>query len=435
MRFGYELIVILLMLVLNAIFAAYEMALASVSRSRLAVLVNSKKKGAEAAAFMKDRMEASLAVVQLGITMVGAIAAATGGAGVEEAFVPYLKDVLGISEPISKVIAIASLVIPLGFFTIIFSELVPKMFALNNREWVCLRLSGTMKALAQIAYPVVSVFENVVKALIKLGARRWQPPKGIEEHQTIHELRAAAALARTSRLIGAREEKIVMSAAHLSVRSISNIMLPAADISMIPIESSLSDALVRSHLDMHTRFPVCEKDGDPQTIKGYVNVKDIINALKLNPENPSISGITRPLKIVNANMLISEVLEQMILEKVHIALIASDSGSVVGMVTLEDIIEELVGEIEDEFDRLPPHIHPYGSIWIMGGGALMGNVALTVGIEIPQNEKNLTLADWCTKVLGRQPEGGEVIESGELRVTVRKLRRRKLSEAVVGKLI
>lgn len=435
MRFGYELIVISLMLVLNAIFAAYEMALASVSRARLAVLVNEKRKGAEAAAFMKDRMEASLAVVQLGITMVGAIAAATGGAGVEEAFVPYLTDTFGISEPISKVIAIASLVIPLGFFTIIFSELVPKMFALNNKEWVCLSLSGIMKLLAQIAYPVVSVFENVVKALIKLGARKWHPPKGIEEHQTIHELRAAAALARTSRLIGAREEKIVMSAAHLSVRPISNIMLPASDISMIPIESSLSDALVRSHLDMHTRFPICEKDGDPQTIKGYVNVKDIINALKLNPANPSISGITRPIRAVNANMLISEVLEQMILDKVHIALVASDNGNIVGMVTLEDIIEELVGEIEDEFDRLPSHMHPYGSIWIMGGGALMGNVALTVGVEISQNEKNLTLADWCTKVLGRQPEGGEVIESGELRITVRKLRRKKLSEAVVGKLI
>ena len=100
--FGYELAVIILMLVLNAVFAAYEMGLASISRARIAVLVNEKKKGAAEAAFMKDRMEASLAIVQLGITLVGAIAAATGGAGVQESFAPYIQNTWHISKIFPK---------------------------------------------------------------------------------------------------------------------------------------------------------------------------------------------------------------------------------------------------------------------------------------------------------------------------------------------
>src|SRR5512137_1497758 len=135
--FLYELAVILAMLVLNAVFAAYEMGLASISRARLAILLHDRRKGAADAVFMKDRMEASLAVVQVGITVVGAVAAATGGAGVQEKFSPYLQQ-WGLSGTLAHIVALAMLVVPLTFVTIVFAELVPKMIALHNNEWVVL---------------------------------------------------------------------------------------------------------------------------------------------------------------------------------------------------------------------------------------------------------------------------------------------------------
>ena len=141
MPFGFELMVIGAMLFFNAVFAAYEMALASVSHSRLMLLVSEKKKGAGEAAFMKDRMEASLAVIQLGITLFGAIAAATGGAGVEESVAPFLHEVWRIPNVLSEFLALLLLILPLSALTIMFAELVPKMFALQNKEWVCLALS------------------------------------------------------------------------------------------------------------------------------------------------------------------------------------------------------------------------------------------------------------------------------------------------------
>ena len=437
MRFGYELLIILLMLFFNAVFAAYEMALASISRARLVTLCQQKKRGAEEASYMKNRMEASLAVVQLGITLAGAIAAATGGAGAQEFFAPYFVQTFGISEFYANVLAVICIVIPLSAFTIIFAELVPKMFALDNREWVCLSLSPPMKMIATFANPVVSFFETIVKNIMGLSSKKLKGEMASAyDKQSLHELNAAAALARTARLIGAHEEKIVLSAAQLPHRKVTDIMLPAADISTIPIKTSLAQALVKAHLDMHTRFPVCEEENNPQTIIGYINFKDIINALKLNPENPTIQGITRPIKKLSADTSLSQALAEMMREKMHITVVVSANQQVIGMITLEDIIEELVGEIEDEFDRLPTYVHPCGSGWIMGGGVPMKMVASTLGIEQPPDllDRNPALAEWVIQKMGRPVEGGEVFRHNNISVSVRKLRRKKLAEALVSKI-
>lgn len=435
MPFVNELLIIFLMLFFNAIFAAYEMALASVSRARLALLVQKKRKGAEDAAFMKDRMEASLAVVQVGITLVGAIAAGIGGAGAAEIIEPQITLALGIPVVFSQTIALALIIIPLSALSIVFAELVPKTFAYNNREWVCLNFSPFMKVLYYIFYPVVIMFETIVRNISKFGAKKFNPTKPEDVHG-LHELRAAASVARTLRLIGAHEEKIVHSATELSTRPVHQIIIPAQEISMIPMKWTLSEALIKAHLDMHTRYPVCEAENDPQSIAGYVNFKDIIFALNINPQSPTIQGIVRPIKSVSANSTISYVLEEMIRETTHIALVKDERGKILGLVTLEDLIEELVGEIEDEYDRLPTHIHPYVNGWIMGGGVSMREIAHTTNLKqlitkSPAGE-NLNLADWCSLGRAASLKGGEVVEKEGLVVTVKKLRRTQLAEALVS---
>ena len=430
--FIYELMVIGAMLVLNAIFAAYEMGLASISRARLAILLHDRRKGAADAVFMKDRMEASLAVVQVGITVVGAVAAATGGAGVQEQFSPYVQQ-WGLSETLADVIVLAMLVIPLTFVTIVFAELVPKMFALQNNEWVVLRLSPVMKVLSRVAHPVVWVTEGTVKAVVRLLPHHARAETGAKS-QWLHELRAAVSLARTSKLMGEREEKIVLAAAQMSTRPVRDIVIPAQDMSMICVGSTLMEALVQAHMDMHTRFPVCMKPNDPQSVETYLNFKDIVAAMRVNPKDPSIRGISRPIKKVQEDMVLSNLLEMMIQQKTHIVLVVSQEGTVLGMVTLEDVIEELVGEIEDEFDRLPVHIHPCGTAWIMGGGVPMTTVASTAGLDWSGkfgSGRVPALAEWARQNAPDGLQGGEAIEGDDLRVVPRKFRRKKLLEAMV----
>ncbi|MDP2654251.1 MAG: hemolysin family protein [Candidatus Omnitrophota bacterium] len=431
----FELIVIALMLAFNAVFAAYEMALASISRARLTILVTQKRKGAEDAIYMKDRMEASLAVIQVGITLVGAIAAAVGGSGATEILAPVLESRLGIPETLADILSLIFIILPLSALTITFAELIPKTYALNHNVWVCLKLSPGMRILYHVMYPAITVLERIVKSVMTLAAKKASPQIRADDQLGLHELTAAVSLARTSRLIGAREEKIVLSAAQLSVRPVREIMLPIADVSVIPLACTLSEALVRAHMDMHTRFPVSGQEKDPQTIQGYINFKDIIAALKINPNDPSIRGIIRPIKTVLADTPISSVLEKMMQEKLHITMVGSHSGRILGMITLEDIIEELVGEIEDEYDRLPAYIHPLSGGWIVGGGVPMTTLAITIGMKwtsAQDGEALMRFADWFERQTKKRVAGGETVEINGFQFTVRKFRRKKLSEAVIN---
>ena len=183
--------------------------------------------------------------------------------------------------------------------------------------------------------------------------------------------RRPVSLARTKRLMGAQEERIVLSAAKLSRRKIQDIILPASEISMMPSGLSLSEALLRAHLDLHTRFPISAEENNPQTIDGYITFKDLVTALKMHAATPTVRGIARPIKRIDSTSTSSQVLEQMMREKLHIALVESNDHRILGLITMEDIIEELVGDIEDEADSLPSHMHPTSGGWLMGGGVPM----------------------------------------------------------------
>lgn len=433
-----ELLVMGLMIVINSVFAAYEIALASVGLARLDTLARDHHRGAAAALRMKQNIEASLAVVQLGITLVGAVAAATGGAGAEESLEPWLRG-LGLSAGMAQFIAIAIVVVPLTVVTIIFGELVPKVFALRNKEWVCLKLSPAMEWFAWCTWPAVWLFETSVSVIMSWGERRFRKGRGSigpSDEAALQELRAIAALARMSRLIGAREEGIIVNAARLASVPVRKIMLPADYISTLHIGAELGDALIAAHHDMHTRFPVTEKLDDPQTIIGYVNFKDIVACMRISPHEPSLRAILRSMPALRDDQSVAACLEQLIREHQHIALVRNVEGAVVGMVTMEDIIEELVGEIHDEFDRLPSHISPAGTGWVVGGGTPLKQLGSATGLallgdgELPPP---MTLNDWVIRKLGRPVDRGEEIHVDGVRILVRKERRQNVQEAHISR--
>ncbi|MEX2561602.1 MAG: hemolysin family protein, partial [Pirellulales bacterium] len=400
---AWTLLIMVAMVAFNALFAAYEIALASVSPARLKAQADANRPGAKAALYMKMNMEASLAAVQLGITLVGAIAAATGGAGAEETIGPYFVASLGLSEWSADLLALAVVVIPLSAVTIVAGELIPKVFALKNKEWVSLKLSPSMRVLTSVVYPAVWVLEGLVKSLLSWGERRWQPKvDGRSEVTEIEELRAVVALARTSRLIGGQEERIIMGAARLSSRSIAEIMIPVDEIVTLDLAHTMAESLVLAHADMHTRFPVCRQAGDPQTICGYVNFKDIVSELRLSPDQPSLRGIMRSMPDLSADLSIAASLQRMIREHVHISLVRDDQSGIVGMVTLEDILEELVGDILDEYDRSPSHISEGGAGWVMGGGVNIDRLEQATGVRIDRGSLASdcrTLNDWIVQHL------------------------------------
>jgi putative hemolysin len=432
---GIELIVMLAMIAVNSVLAAYEIALASITLSRLQRLSAENVGGASDATYMKENMEASLAVIQLGITLVAAIAAAVGGAGAEEQIAPWLRTTLRLGENTADFLSLVCLIVPLTVVTIVFGELVPKVFALRNSQSVCLRLSPPMRWFSVSVWPIVWFFETVVRGITSWGESRLKRAGrgGIDEMSELHDLRASAALARASRLIGSRQEDIILGAAEMQDRPVKEIMLPAEHISTLDAYATLSDNLLAAHLDMHTRFPVERVRGDRQSIIGYVNVKDLISTLRVNPADASMHSIIRKLPDLKIDQPLLSCLEKLMRAHTHIALVKDAGQKIVGMISLEDIIEELVGEIEDEYDRLPGHIAETGQGWTVGGGVTMRRFRATSHSKSPPTvDDGETLNDWAVRQLGRGIEGGDIINADGLRVLVRKVRRQQLQEASIS---
>jgi putative hemolysin len=245
-----------------------------------------------------------------------------------------------------------------------------------------------------------------------------------------------ASLARAARLIGAREETIILGAARLSSRPVKEIALAPEDISMLNAGDPISQCLIAAHLDMHTRFPVTERPGDPQAIVGYVNFKDIVVHMRMNPREASLQGIIRAIPSLSADLPVSTALETLMRSRTHIALVRDTAGRVVGMITLEDIIEELVGDIQDEYDLLPVHVVAAGEGWVAGGGVSLERFRELTGIDLasdPPAEGARHLSAWVTGHVGKALGGGEVVERGGARVVVRKVRRQRVLEAYVCK--
>jgi putative hemolysin len=432
---GVELAIMAIMIVLNGLFAAYELALASIALPRLQALADQHRLGAKAALAMKQSIEGSLAVIQLGITLVGVIAAATGGAGAAEDVAPLLQANFGWTETVAEFFSLTLMVIPLTVATIVFGELIPKVFALRNREWVCLRMSPAMLWFAFAIWPVVWCLEGCVKGLLRVGERFWQrhlDEQTQEPGLELQELRASAALARTSRLIGSHAEQIIVEASSLSQHTVRDIMLPAEFISLLDLKSSIGEALVAAHLDMHTRFPVTAEQGNPQAICGYVTFKDIVTHMRTSPHDPSLQGIVRNIASFSDDLSVAQCLERLIREHLHIAIVRDHAGQVVGMVTQEDLMEELVGEIEDEYDRLPGHLVPIGQGWIVGGGLGLEAIRRQTGIVLIDDttpKEVRTLNDWISHALKGPIRGGEIIHTSAARVIVRKSRRHNVMEA------
>jgi len=427
------LIIVAFMVFVNAIFAAYEIALASITVARLQSLNHNNRAGAAAALYMKVEIEKSLAVVQLGITLVGLVAGAAGGASAADDIAPILQQ-QGLSVAAANVMAIVLVVLPLTAVTIVGGELLPKLFALRNKEWVCLRLSPMMKMFAISVWPVVWALESSASGLMDLSEKFWTPAPHADartEAAELLELKAITSLARASRLIGAREENIILGATRLASRSLREIVLPAEHIRMLNADATLMDSLVSAHMDLHTRFPVTEQTGDPQKIIGYVTFKDIVSMMKLGPDIPSLRGILRQVPSLQESMPISEAMERLLREHTHIALVKDGTGVIKGMITLEDIVEEMIGDIQDEHDLLPTHCVRAGDGWVAGGGISLPRLKEVTGIDLPSASTPHNLNAWMLERLGRAPTGGEVISTGNITTLVRKVRRQRVLEASV----
>jgi putative hemolysin len=210
---------------------------------------------------------------------------------------------------------------------------------------------------------------------------------------------------------------------------VRELVIPIDQVVTLSTAQSLSRAIIAAHLDAHTRFPVCE-DGDRDRVVGYVNFKEMIYSMSTNPADPSLNGIIRPVHFVAPDRPATELMQVFLDEHKHIAIVRDGAGRSLGLVTLEDMMKEMLGELGDEFDRLPKSVHaPSGGIFMFGGGVTMNEVSAALGGVLPAGPS--TLAAWLEEQIGQPPTGGQTIKHDGADILVRRVRRGRVFEASV----
>jgi len=335
--------------------------------------------------------------------------------------------ILGAAIAASRFVELAGekwvLVFSLGFTYLVlqFAEILPKTLGVRYNRPLSLLIARPLKLLVKVFHPI-SRFVTLINRLFE-GRRRSSQTVSLDE------ISALAGLARLSNLIGAHQEKIITNASRLSQRPVAEVMIPADQVTFLSTSQTLPDAIVTAHMDPHTRFPICEGD-DCNRVAGYINFKEMIYFARMNPNDHRITGIVRPVTFVLPERPIADLLRIFVEEHVHIAIVRSVEGKTLGLVTLEDIVEELVGELEDEFDRMPRMFHALsGGTWMVGGGTTVEELATKLQIQLPPFRG--TVSAWLLQSIGSVPKPGDVYRWGGLEFTIRRTRRRKIFEIAV----
>lgn len=327
-----EVIVVGACLVFNALFAAYEMAFVSVSKSELRVLARRGNKDAQTLLTLRESPERTLSVIQIGITLVGAIAAAVGGAGASETLEPYFIQKFGMREIIAESLAVVLVVLPITYLSVVVGELVPKSLALRNPAKIVLGGAKWLFIFDRIFASLVHSLEWSTKLILRIFFKK---SKASAKHvETTIEIDTFSPI----------HQRFMLNMAEIEKKKINDIMLPWSQVTSIQINNTTEEVTQTILSSGHTRLPV----GEGENILGVLHSKEFL-ALKETGERSWQTAI-RPIIFVQPTDSAFGVMRILQEKRNHMTIVKSLTGELLGIVTLEDILEEIVGDIFDEDD-------------------------------------------------------------------------------------
>lgn len=403
-RDGGLIALLVVLFLIAVVLAAAETALVRVSRVRIAALAEDGSKRAARTLGLLDDLPHVLNTTLLVVLLVQIGAATVTGILADRWF-----GSLGVT--------IASVV--LTIFLFVYSEAIPKTYAYRNAANVIMALAYPIGLLTSLLRPIVTV-------LVKF-ADLHAPGKGIATTPTVteRELRSLAAAAATEGEITGADLSLIEGAFRLGDRIAEEVMVPRVDIEAIPASASAQEALDLALRTGHRRLPVY--DGDIDNIVGIVRQRNLV----VNLESP-VAELAYPPLVVAESKRVVELLREMQQQGTHVAVVIDEHGGTAGMVTIEDIVEELFGVVSEEGAVVAPLLTPMGDHrWKVDGRMLTDDLEAAIGVELPQGDWT-TVAGLVMSLAGSLPRPGTEIEAGECLIRVVAVRRRRISRVVVA---
>jgi CBS domain containing-hemolysin-like protein len=343
-----NLLLIALLIALTGFFVAIEFAIVKVRPSRIAQLIAEGKKGAVSAKKVVSHLDEYLSTCQLGITVTALGLGWLGEPTVERLLHPVLK-VLNLNESVTHILSFGLAFASVTFLHVVMGELAPKTVAIQKAEAVTLYFSRPIIWFNKIMFPFIWILNGSARLLARLLGL-----KPSSEHETAHseeELRILLSDSFQSGEINQNELRYVNNIFEFDDRLAKEIMVPRTEMSCITIDDTVNEVLKRVKCENYTRYPVM--DGDKDNIIGIINVKALLMAIIMNmnhKEELKVKSIIRPVIHVIETTPIHDLLMKMQREHTHMAILIDEYGGTSGLVTVEDMIEEIVGEVRDEFD-------------------------------------------------------------------------------------
>ncbi|MBT4864401.1 MAG: HlyC/CorC family transporter [Planctomycetaceae bacterium] len=370
-----DVLIAIVLVLLNGFFVAAEFALVKVRGTRVHALVKSGRPFASTASWLVERMDGALSACQLGIT----IASLALGWVAEEAFHGLLMPVfekLGIAADVSHIIALVIAFTLITSLHLVIGEQAPKIFAIRRPETMLLWCAMPLKMFYLCTFPLMTALNKTTSYLL-----RFVGIQGGSEHDTPHtedEIRALVHQASAHGELTSSEQQLIHRVFEFDDMVCRHIMVPRGEVEFFDINKSINHCIAQLRRTKHTRYPVC--DGSLDNVLGIVHVKDLIG-LDLD-ESFEWKSIMRPPRKMPENIPISKVLRQFQATHQLMALVIDEYGTVIGVVTLENVLEQIIGEVEDEFDVEQPSIVPDGpDQWIVQGSAPVDEVVRKLKIS------------------------------------------------------
>lgn len=416
--FNFALIAILILL--NGFFAAAEMAFIAARPSRLQLLADEGNKRAQLALAQKDKSADFLAMVQVGITLVATLASALGGASVARQIAPYLEGLFGSFAP---QVALTLIVIAITYASLVIGELVPKQIALYSPEKFIIGIIGPLRWFQRLTWLPVRFLDSSAQLILRLLGYDGE----ISEEMSADEVRHIIDSAASDGEISVTEQQLINKVFAYSASVVADVMTPHPAVIILQQEDTVAHAATIARESGFSRLPVISGD-DLDSAVGYLHVKDLLG----QDTNATIHSFVRHANYLPDSLALPRAFSQLTQAETHIAFVVDEFGGITGLITLEDLIEEIVGEIEDEYGELlntPSQTDENN--WDVDGATSLHDVEQMIGQSLPEDTHYTTIGGLMIARLGRLPHLNDQINIGDLALRVTDIDGRRIAQVTI----
>lgn len=430
-----SILILVILTAINAFFAASEIAVISLSETKLRKQAEEGDKKAKKLLVLMQAPDNFLSAIQIAITLAGFLNAAFAADSFAGPLVNWLVQDLGVTAiPVGvlNTLMVILVTIILSYFTLVLGELVPKRIAMKKTEGVARATVGAVWAVATVFRPVIWLLSKSTNGVLRL---LHIDPKADEEEVSEDEIRMMVDLGEERGTIEANEKELIDNIFEFNNTTAEDVMVHRTDMVMIWADDP-ADEILRTIQDSGmSRFPVCEEDADD--IIGLLNTRDyLLNAQLAHPK--SLRELLRPAYFVPESVRTDVLFRDMQSKKVHMAIVVDEYGGTSGLVTMEDLLEEIVGNIYDEFDPQEEQVIEQleDNLWRISGSCELDQVAEALNMEFPEDEESDTLGGLVFAQLSAIPEDGSqvAVDTCGLHIQVQNFTDRRVEWALVSKL-